>query len=417
MEARYQDIVNLLDTYKIVCTSPGALSPNGSIASPVDMRNGDMRMVNGYMPHSKPGAKKKRSKSNGMVDMHNGHMVNGHRHNGKQKGRRKKRSSADMPPTLSPTASLSPPHCYDRTPPQLTVYSQNPNPHMVDACGEYPTMNGHMPHHNQQCMDTNAMIGAHGGATHISMHEHNRKSLSDGPDIGADIGAVASAHPVQGQSWRNSTHENEESVMQLATSQPNIPQLMHQAPSTHSLAATAVSTATSPQPTMSPAKASPYGSPHNGQMQMQQHPNSPYANGHMKGHINNHGRDMVKGHKSPSRRLSGNEARNMQKYATHNTQIPNHHNQSMMATSMMEKFPTPPSQHSQGGVPSADNTPSHMPPVPPYLEHFPTPSPESPGQWSSSSPQSADWSGSEGISSPPQIQSQYNHSPGKSIYL
>lgn len=62
------------------------------------------------------------------------------------------------------------------------------------------------------------------------------------------------------------------------------------------------------------------------------------------------------------------------------------------------QFLTPPSQHSYSSSP-ADNTPSHQLQVP---EHpFLTPSPESPDQWSSSSPHShvSDWS--EGISSPP----------------
>ncbi|XP_023215803.1 neurogenic locus Notch protein-like [Centruroides sculpturatus] len=57
-------------------------------------------------------------------------------------------------------------------------------------------------------------------------------------------------------------------------------------------------------------------------------------------------------------------------------------------------YPTPPSQHSQSG---SESTPQH------YLhppETYLTPSPESPGQWSSSSPHSAQSDWSEGISSP-----------------
>lgn len=73
------------------------------------------------------------------------------------------------------------------------------------------------------------------------------------------------------------------------------------------------------------------------------------------------------------------------------------------------QFLTPPSQHSYSSSP-ADNTPSHQLQVP---EHpFLTPSPESPDQWSSSSPHSnvSDWS--EGISSPPtSVQSQVAHIP------
>lgn len=58
-------------------------------------------------------------------------------------------------------------------------------------------------------------------------------------------------------------------------------------------------------------------------------------------------------------------------------------------------YPTPPSQHSHGGGPEA--TPQHyLHPAETYL----TPSPESPGQWSSSSPHSAQSDWSEGISSP-----------------
>ena len=54
------------------------------------------------------------------------------------------------------------------------------------------------------------------------------------------------------------------------------------------------------------------------------------------------------------------------------------------------QYLTPPSQHS-GGV-----TPQHLAQT---LDSYPTPSPESPGHWSSSSPHSnSDWS--EGINSP-----------------
>ncbi|MGH0184391.1 UNVERIFIED_CONTAM: hypothetical protein FKN15_014515 [Acipenser sinensis] len=58
--------------------------------------------------------------------------------------------------------------------------------------------------------------------------------------------------------------------------------------------------------------------------------------------------------------------------------------------SSVDKYPTPPSQHSYPST--SENTPGHSKPGPsehPYL----TPSPESPDQWSSSSPHSAsDWS-------------------------
>ena len=62
-------------------------------------------------------------------------------------------------------------------------------------------------------------------------------------------------------------------------------------------------------------------------------------------------------------------------------------------------YPSPPSQHSQlSSEPSA--TPQHLQHILP-TDHYLTPSPDSPGQWSSSSPHSAQSDWSEGISSPP----------------
>ena len=79
-------------------------------------------------------------------------------------------------------------------------------------------------------------------------------------------------------------------------------------------------------------------------------------------------------------------------------------------------YPTPPSQHSQ----HTDSTP---PPVglintmgalaDPQTAYL-TPSPDSPEQWSSSSPHSANSDWSEGISSPPQsgVAPMFNNMPG-----
>ncbi|XP_032993593.1 neurogenic locus notch homolog protein 1 isoform X2 [Lacerta agilis] len=86
------------------------------------------------------------------------------------------------------------------------------------------------------------------------------------------------------------------------------------------------------------------------------------------------------------------------------TSLPSALTQPMTTT----QFLTPPSQHSYSSP--LDNTPSHQLQVPDHP--FLTPSPESPDQWSSSSPHSnlSDWS--EGISSPPtSMQSQMGHIP------
>lgn len=68
------------------------------------------------------------------------------------------------------------------------------------------------------------------------------------------------------------------------------------------------------------------------------------------------------------------------------------------------QYLTPPSQHS-GGI-----TPQHMTHT---LDSFPTPSPESPGHWSSSSPHSdlnSDWS----VNSPPDNNLNYMANTGGS---
>lgn len=86
------------------------------------------------------------------------------------------------------------------------------------------------------------------------------------------------------------------------------------------------------------------------------------------------------------------------------TSLPSALTQPMTTT----QFLTPPSQHSYSSP--LDNTPNHQLQVPDHP--FLTPSPESPDQWSSSSPHSnlSDWS--EGISSPPtSMQSQMGHIP------
>ncbi|KAL8174551.1 UNVERIFIED_CONTAM: Neurogenic locus notch protein 1 [Gekko kuhli] len=87
------------------------------------------------------------------------------------------------------------------------------------------------------------------------------------------------------------------------------------------------------------------------------------------------------------------------------TSLPSALTQPMTTT----QFLTPPSQHSYSSP--LDNTPSHQLQVPDHP--FLTPSPESPDQWSSSSPHSnlSDWS--EGISSPPTSMpsSQMGHIP------
>jgi Notch-like protein len=72
-----------------------------------------------------------------------------------------------------------------------------------------------------------------------------------------------------------------------------------------------------------------------------------------------------------------------------------HHHQQQQQQHRLHHYPTPPSQHSY------DPLNRHLPPGF-QPEQFLTPSPDSPGQWSSSSPHSGQSDWSEGVSSPPQ---------------
>ena len=87
--------------------------------------------------------------------------------------------------------------------------------------------------------------------------------------------------------------------------------------------------------------------------------------------------------------------RQQQQHQQHQQQP--HQQQPLPSTSFYPHYPTPPSHHS--GV---EATPQHAATTNSH-DSFPTPSPESPGQWSSASPHSqSDWS--EGVRSPPGTQ-------------
>jgi len=77
----------------------------------------------------------------------------------------------------------------------------------------------------------------------------------------------------------------------------------------------------------------------------------------------------------------------------------------------LHHYPTPPSQHGptyDGGPGATARVPLPIPAGYHHSEQFLTPSPDSPGQWSSSSPHSGQSDWSEGISSPPQA-AAYQH--------
>ena len=98
------------------------------------------------------------------------------------------------------------------------------------------------------------------------------------------------------------------------------------------------------------------------------------------------------------------------KFVGSTTQMPPHYT---AVVNLVDQYPTPPSQHSHM---SSDSPPQHTRNFLP--DHFPTPSPDSPGQWSSSSPHSAQSDWSEGISSPVQpIGQNRNKRTAEPVYI
>ena len=415
-ENLHRDVLKLLDTYKVV-PSPSASLP--TVASPVSMANGEMALVNGYGHHgSKPSAKKKtaRSKSTGHHHISNGDIASGGHEKAEKKTRsRKKRSSTDVPTSasLSPAGSLESPRGYERTSPPYLYPSQSSASIVDPADLHFHGMTNGMQngiHHVPRYIESATAMNGNAHMSH-SMQSLNRKTVPNG-EIGSDIGASAVAVPCPSDhQWGNAnshphSQQNHRPREQhgispqhqgTCTSPPGLPPLLqHSMSNGIAAAAVSVSSSASAQYT-SPTKGFPNQHPHVNHLphhnhHMPRHP-SQYNNGdvHMNGHV-----------KSPIHRAHERSQQNMRKQTQqhHNhviqTQLPNPN----VVSIMTDKYPTPPSQHSQGGSPCGDNTP-HMNAFP---ETYLTPSPESPGQWSSSSPHSSahsDWSGSEGISSPP----------------
>ena len=429
-ENLHRDVLKLLDTYKVV-PSPSATLP--TVSSPASMGNGDIGLVNGYgHPGSKPSAKKKanRSKSTGHHHIPNGDVASGGHEKVEKKPRsRKKRNSTDAPTSasLSPAGSLESPRGYERTSPPYLYQGQPSAGGMVDPTDLHfhgmtnGMHNGIHPHAPRYVEGATAM----NGAPHMShsMQSLNRKTVVPNGEIGSNIGAGAVAVACQpDHQWGNANnhthsqqnHRPREQGQQgmvpqqqgTCASSTSLPPLLQQHSLSNGLApaaAVSVSSPPSAQYTLSPAKGYPsqplvnHNHMRHHNLHMPRH-HSQYGNANGEVHMNGH-------MKSPIHRAHDRTQQNMRKqtqpHPTHiiQTHLPN----PTVVSIMSDKYPTPPSQHSQGGSPcGGENTP-HMTAMS-FPETYLTPSPESPGQWSSSSPHSSahsDWSGSEGISSPP----------------
>ena len=259
-------------------------------------------------------------------------------------------------------------------------------------------------------------------------------------DIAGATGVAPSANCWQGTNGQHNhltiSRPDTQVLVPGNNSQPSMGAMMPQVPSTQPMATSPEACEASPQPcTMAPSPAmsnqyvlasSPhqpcttshnatqqainglYASPHRGNAPHQMHsllsnhhsqngmyPNTPISelpNGHPNSPENclqeiTHRENGLINHSKPGMRLV-------------NGKIPHRQHRGMM---MSEKYPMPPSHCSQNGAhlesaPYIASMANNLLPENTYL----TPSPESPGKWSSSSPISAsDWSGSEGIRSPP----------------
>lgn len=428
----YHDVVHLLDTYSMLSN---ALTPNSHVTSPLDM-NGEM-VTNGYGNGAKPKKKGRANKSHANGD------VNGRDHGKEKKRKNKKRPNSDEslpPPVLSPPESVGSPNGYTRTPPPGGVYSlpvttQN----MIDPRDHYQLKEMHAQGPHVVDMQRNGMVN---GRAYSQINNLSPETGCMGGEVSMDIARATVGVPMTSSTcWQQGSntqrncmamHRPDTQVLvQGSNSQPNIPTIMRQAPSTQSLQTMSPEAceSTSPQPcTMEPSPSlanhyasspnhpntttqqatqyamtkmnSIYASPHRGKVPQQMHP--------MLANNNHHSQNGMYPHTPISELPNGypNSPENcMQEFSRRENGLPNHAKQNMRMVNgkvpgtqhrdmMMEKYPTPPSQHSQNGGPLDPST---------YLLAYPTPSPESPGKWSSSSPISAqsDWSGSEGICSPP----------------
>jgi len=172
-------------------------------------------------------------------------------------------------------------------------------------------------------------------------------------------------------------------AMRYATQQKHGSNALNSIGSTNGMSSGASSAANSPSmmSTMSPLSQHQLQQGQNSQQQQQhQQQQSPLAMQQMGFEYNANGLELA-GFCSPSGQASTSSQQNVAASVSGGSIS----NPGSQQSQNFYQYLTPPSQHS-GGV-----TPQHM--APPSLDSYPTPSPESPGHWSSSSPHStSDWS-------------------------
>ena len=381
-ERMHHDILQLLDEYRL--NSPTEMTlPNGLPTSP-----------NGYPPFMHPPNKSKqkqrRTKNNGQIHMKD--MLaypNGTKPNGlPQKKSKPKRKSASVQRnghtqnressvgTLSPGDSVESPNGYDMTPPAYD-----------NVCGQgqillhHPQLNG-LDERAVACALQNSMDDHH------VMSNHYKGDMRLDQHHGMEM--IASE-------WLHSQQQQQQQQQQLSRSPMNsIPTPPSSNPSHNS----PINHDAKP----SPGKGKPMlptSPPHYLAMQQHAQRNRPQKSPHHY-HIDNY--------------QFNNENNHMD---TNIPQYTNIYDRQRVSTPMqvthVPQYPTPPSQHSYL---ASDATPPNGLGLP---DNILTPSPDSPGHWSSSSPHSAQSDWSEGISSPvPPIghmNKGHNQLPNEAVYI
>ncbi|KAE8582385.1 hypothetical protein XENTR_v10020099 [Xenopus tropicalis] len=418
-ERMHHDIVHLLDEHNLV-KSPtlhggplGAPTLSPPICSP-----------NGYMGNMKPSVQSKKARKPSIKG-------NGCKEAKELKARRKKSQDgktslldSGSSGVLSPVDSLESPHGYlsdVASPPLMTSpFQQSPSMplnHLTSMQDSHLGLN-HMTMANKQEMASNRMAfdGMTPRLTHLNVSSPNTIMTN-----GSMHFTVGGAPAMNGQcDWfarlQNGMVQNQYNPIRNGIQQGNAQQaLQHGLMSSlhNGLPATTLSqmmtyqampnTRMANQPHL--MQAQQMQQQQNLQLhqsvQQQQHQNSNATSTHI-------GSPFCSNDISQTdlQQMSGNNIHSVMPQDTQifTNSLPPTLTQSMATT----QFLTPPSQHSYSSP--MDNTPSHQLQVPDHP--FLTPSPESPDQWSSSSPHSnmSDWS--EGISSPPtSMQPQRTHIP------
>jgi len=356
-EKMHQDILQMLDEYRV--TSPGSISlRNGIPTSPNELH--------AFMHQHKPKSNKRRNKNNTHMKEHLGYSPDGVKSAAPRKSKSKKKNSAvhsngqngesSSMGTLSPGEGVESPSGYDMAPPTYdNVCGGQGN--MVGL--RHPQMNGLEDARNSCAQMSNRMDD------HCVMSNHYKNE----PRLDPRIDMIK---PVE---W--------------LTMPPQVS--MSQSP-------IAMAASIPTPPSTNSSHNSPLGmdgkhSPMKGKVL----PTSPphyYAVHNMKSPIH-YQLDYTFDHQQQQQPIGRMDM-------SHHTSMPPYtamyDSRQKMSTprQIQTQYPTPPSQHSYLGLEAA-TPPQGLNTLP---ENILTPSPDSPGHWSSSSPHSAQSDWSEGISSP-----------------